>query len=143
MPLVSIIIRTKNEERWISSCIKAINSQSYKNFEIIIVDNSSKDKTVSKAKKLGVKKIVKIKKYLPGKSLNLGIENSKGDYIVCLSAHCIPKSTSWLKSLVSALKNNPNVAGAYGRQQPMKFSSDADKRDLFLVFGLFLYALKN
>ena len=136
MPLVSIIIRTKNEERWISSCIKSINSQSYKNFEIIIVDNLSRDKTVSKAKKLGVKKIVKIKKYLPGKSLNLGIENSKGDYIVCLSAHCIPKSKSWLKSLVSALQDNPNVAGAYGRQQPMKFSSDADKRDLFLVFGL-------
>ena len=40
----SIIIRTKNEERWINSCLKAIFSQTYKDFEIIIVDNDSTDK---------------------------------------------------------------------------------------------------
>ena len=30
LPLVSIIIRTKNEERWISKCLKRINDQTYK-----------------------------------------------------------------------------------------------------------------
>ena len=44
--LVSIIIRTKNEERWIASCLNAIYEQDYKNFEIIIVDNESKDNTL-------------------------------------------------------------------------------------------------
>ena len=39
-PLCSIIIRTKNEERWIGPCLNAINRQSYTNYEIIIVDNS-------------------------------------------------------------------------------------------------------
>ena len=42
-PLVSIIIRTKNEERWLIMFDK-ITDQSYKNFEII-VDNSSTDNT--------------------------------------------------------------------------------------------------
>ena len=37
--MVSIIIRTKNEERWINYCLKSIFDQTYKNFEIIIVDN--------------------------------------------------------------------------------------------------------
>ena len=46
--LVSIIIRTKNEERWITSCLKSILNQTYKNFEIIIVDNFSTDKTLEK-----------------------------------------------------------------------------------------------
>ena len=46
--LVSIIIRTKNEERWISQCLDAIFKQTYKNFEIILVDNYSNDKTVEK-----------------------------------------------------------------------------------------------
>ena len=50
-PLVSIIIRTKNEEKWISLCLNALSKQSYKNFEIIIVDNYSKDKTIQKIKK--------------------------------------------------------------------------------------------
>ena len=130
----STIIRTKNEERWITPCISAIKKQTYKNFEIIIVDNCSTDKTVEKAKKLGVKKIINIKNYLPGKSLNLGFENSKGEYVVCISAHCIPKNKKWLESLIYPLDQNKLLAGAYGRQEPMNFSSNSDKRDLFLVF---------
>ena len=45
-PLVSVIIRTKNEERWLQQCLEKIYQQSYRNFEIIIVDNESKDKTI-------------------------------------------------------------------------------------------------
>ena len=48
--LISIIIRTKNEERWISKCLKKIYKQTYKNFEIIIIDNNSDDKTIKKMK---------------------------------------------------------------------------------------------
>ena len=55
-PKVSIIIRTKNEERWITSCLKSIYSQTFKNFEIILVDNFSTDNTVKKAQQNGVKK---------------------------------------------------------------------------------------
>ena len=51
-PFVSIIIRTKNEERWITSCLKSVSRQSYKNFEIIIVDNHSSDKTIEKVLKV-------------------------------------------------------------------------------------------
>ena len=62
----SIIIRTKNEERWINSCFSSIFSQSYKEFEIIVVDNNSTDKTIQKIKNFKVSKIIKIKNYLPG-----------------------------------------------------------------------------
>ena len=47
---ISIIIRTKNEERWIERFINSIYEQK-KNFEIIIVDTST-DKTVLRAKNL-------------------------------------------------------------------------------------------
>lgn len=134
-PKVSIIIRTKNEERWISKCLKAISTQSFKNYEIILVDNNSKDKTVEKAKLQGVKKIIFIDDYLPGLALNKGIEQSNGEYIVCLSAHCIPIEKNWLKNLLNNFSDD-QVAGTYGRQVPMEFSRDSDKRDLFLVFGL-------
>ncbi len=136
MPTVSIIVRTKNEERWISSCLSSINSQEYTDFEIIIVDNCSSDQTISKARKHGVKKIFQIKNYFPGKALNLGIKNSDGKYIVCLSVHCIPVNKKWLSNLVSSLEEDPTFAGVYGRQQPMSFSSLSDKRDLMIVFGL-------
>ena len=132
--LVSIIIRTKNEENWIVSCLNAIVQQNYKKFEIIIVDNFSNDKTINLAKKFPVK-ILKIKKFFPGKAINLGIKNSSGEYIVCLSAHCIPKNKSWLKKLINNLKNK-KVGAVYGRQEPLPYSSSYDKRDLLNVFGL-------
>jgi glycosyltransferase involved in cell wall biosynthesis len=53
--LVSIIIRTKNEERWISSCLRSVFRQSYKNIEVIIVDNKSTDLTVERSKSFPVK----------------------------------------------------------------------------------------
>ena len=133
-PKVSIIIRTKNEERWIISCLDKIYSQSYKNFEIIIADNCSKDKTVIKAKKYPIK-LIKIKKFFPGKAINDAIKVSSGEIIVCLSAHCIPVNNNWLKKLITPLKNK-KIAGVYGRQEPMPYSSIYDKRDLLLLFGL-------
>ncbi len=133
--LVSIIIRTYNEEEWIDSCLDAIDYQTYKNIEIIIVDNFSKDSTTKKLKNRNVK-IVKIKKFLPGKALNLGIKASKGFYIVCLSAHCIPKDKKWLESLISPLTKKNKVVAVYGRQEPFAYSNALDKRDLLTTFGL-------
>ncbi len=136
MPEVSIIIRTKNEERWINLCLKKIFSQSFSDFEVILVDNNSSDRTIEKAKEYKIAKILKIKKFKPGKALNLGIKKSKGKFIVCLSAHCIPVSKLWLKILVTTIKENKNYAGVYGRQEPMHFSKPSDIRDLLIVFGL-------
>lgn len=131
---VSIIIRTKNEERWILSCLEKIYSQTIKNIEVIIVDNFSKDKTIEKIKRFPVK-IIKIKKFLPGQAINLGIEKSSGEIIVCLSAHCLPVNEKWLSNLIKPLKSQ-KIAGVYGRQQPMPYSSNLDKRDLITIFGL-------
>ena len=131
--LISIIIRTKNEEKWVSSCLKSVFSQDYKNFEVIIVDNCSTDRTVKKAREFPVK-LISIKDFYPGKAINDGIRASSGEYIVCLSGHCIPVDNSWLKNLIFELKDL-NVAGVYGRQEPLSFTSDLDKRDLLTVFG--------
>ncbi len=135
-PLVSIIIRTKNEERWITSCLNKIFDQNFKDFEVIIVDNNSKDKTIEKTKQFKIGKVLQIKDFYPGKALNLGIKNSKGKYFVCLSAHCIPKDKNWLKNLIKGITKNKKFAGSYGRQEPMQFSSPADKRDMLITFGL-------
>lgn len=131
---VTVIIRTKNEEQWIEICIRKINEQTYSNKEIILVDNYSTDKTLDKIKDTNVK-IIKIKKFLPGKAINLGIKKSTGEYIVCLSAHCIPVDKNWLKNIIKDLSKK-NVAAIYGRQLPFPYSNSLDKRDLYNSFGL-------
>jgi len=135
MPRVSIIVRTMNEEKWITHCLKMVFLQDYKDFEVILVDNKSTDGTVRAAKKFKIAKIINIDKFLPGKALNDGIRASNGEYIVCISAHCIPKNTKWLKTMLDNFRDDTNIAGVYGRQLPVSFTDEVDKRDLITFFG--------
>ena len=135
MPKVSIIIRAKNEEKWLTHCLQMISAQKETDWEIVLVDTQSQDATVDIAKRQGVKKIISIEKYLPGDALNQGIRESTGKYIVCLSAHCIPVNDNWLSNLLQGFETE-NVVGVYGRQIPLMFSDLNDKRDLLITFGL-------
>jgi len=134
-PKISVIVRTKNEEKWISSCLDSISRQRYRNFEVILVDNCSTDQTVEKAKKFDIERIISIDDFLPGLAINLGIRVSSGEYIVCVSGHCIPVNEFWLENLLRNF-DSTEVAGVYGRQEPMSFTNDLDKRDLINLFGL-------
>lgn len=136
MHKVSIIIRALNEEKWISSCLSGVFRQDFTDFEVILIDNCSTDQTVEKAGSFPVEKIITIEDFLPGKALNLGISHSEGEYIVCLSAHCIPVNSVWLGTLLKTIEREYDIAGVYGRQEPMAFTSDVDKRDLINIFGL-------
>ena len=50
-PLVSVIIPTKNSEKFFEKCLDSINNQTYQNIEIIVVDNNSQDDSVKMVKK--------------------------------------------------------------------------------------------
>ncbi len=133
--MVSIIIRCKNEQKWIGSCLESIFRQRYRDFDVILVDNCSTDKTIERARSFDIKKIVTIEDFYPGRAINMGIKASSGDFTVCISGHCIPVNEFWLENLLRNFDDS-KVAGVYGRQEPMAFTSDMDKRDLLNVFGI-------
>lgn len=134
--MISIIIRTYNEERWIRECLRRIQQQSIHDVEIVLVDNNSTDQTVARARQVYPElTLVTIDKYLPGQAINTGIHASKGEYIAILSAHCLPVKDDWLEQLLANCEDK-TVAGVYGRQIPTSFSSAQDKRDLLVTFGL-------
>jgi rhamnosyltransferase len=135
MPKASIIIRTRNEERWIRSCLEAVFSQEFRDFDVVLVDNQSTDKTLEIARKFNVRVAEHRTKYYPGQALNEGIRNSTGDWLVMLSGHCIPTSPRWLGRLLAHFGDD-RLAGVYGRQEPLPFTSDRDKRDLWTIFQL-------
>jgi rhamnosyltransferase len=135
MSEISIIIRTKNEEKWIGHCLAMIEKQTFVDFEVILVDNGSTDHTVEVAKRYNLAKIIHIEKFRPGNAINEGIRASTGKYIVCVSAHCIPKNPDWLSKLRHNFDIEKNIAGVYGRQLPVSFTDPVDKRDLLIVFG--------
>ena len=127
--LISIIIRTYNEENNIGKLLTLIKQQklSY-NYEIIIVDSGSTDKTVNIAKEFNVK-IIKIKpeEFSFGYSLNKGIEESVGSVCVFVSAHCFPTNEKWLEELVTPLLENKRIGLVYGKQRGGDTSKFSEK----------------
>ena len=98
-PLVSIVIRTKNEAKYLGKVLNLLLKQTFKNFEIIIVDSGSTDQMLEIVKKFPIR-LYKIsqKDFTYGYSLNYGINKAKGKYICILSGHSIPISNNWLAS---------------------------------------------
>ena len=88
IPFFSIITVTKNTEKKIDKTIQSVLSQSYKNFEYIIVDGHSKDGTLNKIKKYKNLKIKifsrRDKNFYEG--LNFAIKKAKGKYISVLNS---------------------------------------------------------
>lgn len=54
-PLVSVIIPTQNSFKTLEKCLKSVKNQSYKNVEIIVVDNNSTDNTKEIAKNIQIR----------------------------------------------------------------------------------------
>src|SRR6266705_1707369 len=78
-PLVSVIIPTKNSERTIRRCLESVRAQTYRNFEIVVVDNFSSDSTVRIAKEYA--DIVLLAGPERTSQVKLGAAKSKGDFI--------------------------------------------------------------
>ena len=89
MSLVSVIIPCHNYGNYLYESVGSIIGQIYKNIEIIIVNSGSKDNTIKIAEDL-VNKYRNIKLYNtvdsggPAIPRNIGIQNSNGEYIMCL-----------------------------------------------------------
>lgn len=112
----SIIIRTKNEERWLGRVLQKLVSQTYKNFEIIIVDSGSGDRTLEIARKFPVR-IFEIPpaSFSYPYALNYGAERATAEkFMVILSAHSLPVSNAWLSDGLSHFRDVDTIAGVYG-----------------------------
>ena len=119
MPKVSIVIRTKNEERYIAQTLDMLIAQKEKDFEIIIVDSGSTDGTLDIVKKYDVKLIeIKPEEFTYGYALNIGAEAASGKYLLNLSAHAIPIGADFLNRFLENF-NEPQLAGVYARQIPL------------------------
>lgn len=82
--MISVIITTKNEENVIGDLLKSLEKQKYKDFEIILVDNYSNDKTCELAKNCSAR----IFKKGPERSVqrNYGVKKAIGNYVLILDA---------------------------------------------------------
>ena len=102
-PLVSIVVLNYNAGELLLNCIESIKKSSYKNLEIIVVDNISTDKSqkICKEKHPDIKLIQNNKNFGYCEGNNIGIREAKGDYIIILNPDTIVES-NWIEELISA-----------------------------------------
>ncbi len=92
LPLISVIIPTYNSQKYLQACLDSIKKQTYKNIEVIVVDQTSTDETPSIVHKNKVKLITlqKPKFYSPPtKSRNKGASAAKGSILYHLDSDMI------------------------------------------------------
>jgi glycosyltransferase involved in cell wall biosynthesis len=95
---ISVVVPVWNEANKIAQCLKAIFSQSYKPYEVIVVDGLSTDETVDKARQFPVKILYENFRNRAG-ACQVGIENAQGEYVAFTDADCVP-SKEWLEMLL-------------------------------------------
>ena len=107
----SFIIPVLNEEKYIAKCIYSIKKQFGEDFEIIVVDNGSKDKTVEIVNKMGVSLVYERKKGISN-ARNTGAKKAKGELLCFMDADGI-LSNNWLVEVRKTI-NKSNVLNLVG-----------------------------
>ncbi|MEX2160784.1 MAG: glycosyltransferase family A protein [Anaerolineales bacterium] len=116
-PRVSIVVRAFNEEKHLGELLQAVRRQSFRDYEIILVDSGSTDRTLAIAARHPVRVLhIKPGQFTFGHSLNLGLRAARGRVAVLASAHVLPLRDDWLARLVAPFKD-AKVALAYGKQR--------------------------
>ena len=85
-PLVSVVIPCYNQAHFLGEAIESVFKQTYKHFEIVVVDDGSTDNTSEVARRYsGIRCIEQVNQGLSA-ARNTGIRESKGEYLVFLDA---------------------------------------------------------
>lgn len=122
-PDVSVIICAKNESNNLKAFLPSILSQSYSNFEVVLINDASSDTTLEVMEAFAEKhkniKIVDVKsneafwgnkKY----ALTLGIKAATNEHLLFTDADCKPVSRNWISAMCSAFNTEKTIVLGYG-----------------------------
>ena len=136
--LVSVIMPTYNHARYIGEAIESVLNQTYKNFELIIIDNYSTDNTAEIVASYNDKRIKYLKFRNHGiiaASRNHGIKNSNGKYIAFLDSDDIwlPQK---LELQIELMESNKDIFTSLYRKSVIANSGTVVRMEVFKELGL-------
>lgn len=89
--MISVVVPVYGVEKYIIDCLSAIENQTFRDFELILVDDDSKDYSIPLAEEYLKKtqlnwRILHQKNQGQGRARDFGIENASGQYVVCIDS---------------------------------------------------------
>lgn len=115
-PIVSVIIPTRNSSQFLDTCLVSIKNQTYKNIEIIVVDNNSTDNTKEIAKKYT--KLVFNRGPERSAQTNLGIMKANGKYVYRVDSDFILEKKIISEAVERCEKNNLDGIAVHNTSAP-------------------------
>ncbi len=111
--MVSIVIVNHNGKKWLKDCLDSITRQSYRSFEIVVVDNASTDDSVGYIRKYypDVKIVISKTNIGFGRANNLCVRSTRGDIIFFLNNDTVLERDLLEKLLRNREKNKFNITG--------------------------------
>lgn len=133
----SIVIRSKNEERFIGAVLDRVLAQEFADpYDVLVLDSGSQDRTLDIVRSFPVRlATMPPEQFTFGRALNQGTALTSGDIVAFLSAHCVPRERTWLRELTAPLTSDEQVAATYGRQEPMPGVNPFEEIELERTFG--------
>lgn len=124
--LISVIITCYNAEQYITDCLKSLQKQTFKNFEAIVVDDGSQDRSLGVMREVVCTdsrfKFILSKHVGFPEAKNIGLQNATGEYIIFLDSDDIVHE-KWLECLYTTSKiTGADISTCYYD----KFKNDMD-----------------
>jgi len=134
VPAVTVIMRSKNSDCVIAQALAALYSQDFTDFELLVVDSGSKDRTLDIVRQYPYRLIqIEPKEYFPGAVLNMAIEQAHSELIVFQNSDAVPLEPQTLGRLVAAF-DDPRTVAALARQIPRPDAVAWVRRDYAISF---------
>ena len=112
---ISIVVPARNEENYIAKCLESLKDQTYTGeYEILLINNGSTDKTAEIARSFGIRVIDAFEKKSVFYARQVGAEAADGDIIVQADGDTLyPRR--WLEKIAKKFENNPKAVAFSGR----------------------------
>jgi len=118
-PKITVIVPVLNEEGLLQGTLQSLRAQTFKDYELIVVDNGSTDRSPEIAKRFADRFLIEDQQG-PLFAVHCGIKNAAAEWVTCCDADTLyPKD--WLAKMVKGLER-PNTVAVYG---PIAFRENA------------------
>lgn len=133
-PRVTVVMRTKDVEWVVDRALVALFSQTYRNFELVVVDSGSTDSTLKLVKRHPCRLVqIPAERYYPGAVLNDALADVRTELVVFQNSDVVPVDAHALERLVAPM-DDPRTVATFARQIPRPEAHTWVRRDYDVAF---------
>ena len=134
-PFISVIIPVYNGCKYLNRCLDALMTSSYRQFEIIVVDDASTDDSVDICRKKGIAVVQMPHQSGPAAARNYGAQKARGDVLLFIDSDVLVQQET-ITLVAADFINNPDIVAIFGSYDDSPDASDflSQFRNLFHHF---------